>query len=173
MKLNVDEIPEEGLLQEADLPIVINKNAKPDIAHVLIKIFRFEKRVLVEGSVKLEAALKCGRCLKETLLPLDLAFREEYLPAEDTGKEIDRELTNRELDLGFYSNNELDINEIVKEQVLLSVPMKPLCRNECPGLCSVCGKDLNDGACSCRKEEIDPRLAPLAQFKENLKERKE
>lgn len=173
MKLNVDEIPEEGLLQEADLPIVINKNAKPDIAHVLLKIFRFEKRVLVEGSVKLEAELKCGRCLKETLLPLDLAFREEYLPAEDSGKEIDRELTNRELDIGFYTKNELDINEIVKEQVLLSVPMKPLCMNECRGLCSVCGKDLNDGACNCRKEEIDPRLAPLAQLKENLKERKE
>jgi len=173
MKVNVSEIPEEGLLQEADLPIVINNNAKPDIAHVVIKMFRFEKRVLVEGSVKLEAALKCGRCLKETLLPLDLSFSEEYIPAEDTGKEIDRELTNRELDLGFYSNSELDINEIVKEQVLLSVPMKPLCMNECQGLCSVCGKDLNDGACNCRKEEIDPRLAPLAKFKENLKERKE
>jgi len=61
----------------------------------------------------------------------------------------------------------------VKEQVLLSVPMKPLCRNDCAGLCPVCGRDLNEGACNCRKEELDPRLAPLAQFKETLKDRKE
>ena len=173
MKVNVSDIPEEGLLQEADLPIVINNDAKPDIAHVFIKILRFGRRVLVEGSVKLSAALTCGRCLKETLLPLDLAFSEEYIPAEDAGKDIDRELKSREMDLGYYSNDQLDINEIVKEQVLLSVPMKPLCRNDCAGLCPVCGKDLNEGACNCRKEELDPRLAPLAQFKETLKDRKE
>lgn len=173
MKVDVSDIPEEGLQQEADLPIIINNKTKPDIAHVLLKIFRFEKRVLVEGSVKMAVALRCGRCLKETLLPLDLAFREEYIPAEEIGKEIEKELTVRDLDLGFYSKDELDINEIVKEQVLLSVPMKPLCSDGCRGLCPVCGKDLNEGACNCRKEEIDPRLAPLARFKEILKDRKE
>jgi len=173
MKVNVSDIQEEGLLLEADLPIIINSGTKPDIAHVIIKIFRFEKQVLVEGSVKVSTLLKCSRCLKETLQPLDLDFREEYVPAEEGDREVEKELTNRELDIGFYSNDELDINEIVKEQVLLSVPMKPLCSNECQGLCSVCGKDLNEGACNCRKEEMDPRLAPLAQFRETLKNRKE
>jgi len=100
MKVNVSDIPEDGLLQEADLPIVINNDAKPDIAHVFIKILRFGRRVLVEGSVKLSAALTCGRCLKETLLPLDLAFSEEYISGEDAEKEIDRELKSREMDLG-------------------------------------------------------------------------
>jgi uncharacterized protein len=173
MKVNVSDIPEEGLLLEADLPIIINNDTKPDISHVIIKIFRFEKQLLVEGSVKLSTKLICSRCLKDTLLPLDLDFREEYIPAEESEKGIEKELTDRELDIGFYSNDELDINEIVKEQVLLSVPMKPLCSNECQGLCPVCGKDLNEGACNCRKEEMDPRLAPLAQFMETLKNRKE
>jgi uncharacterized protein len=173
MKVNVSGIPEEGLQQEADLPIIIDNKTKPDIAHVFIKVFRFGKRVLVDGSVKISVALKCGRCLKEALLPLDIAFKEEYIPAEDIIGESEQELSDRDLDLGFYSNDELDIKEIVKEQVLLSVPMKPLCRDDCRGLCPVCGKDLNEGACKCRKEEIDPRLAPLAKFKEILKDRKE
>lgn len=173
MKINVSGIPEEGLQLEADFPIIINNKTKPDIAHVVIKVFRFEKRVLIEGTANISVALKCGRCLKEALLPLDIVFKEEYIPAEDIRGETEQELSDRDLDLGFYSNDELDIKEIVKEQVLLSVPIKPLCSEECRGLCPVCGKDLNEGACNCRKEEIDPRLAPLAKIKEILKDRKE
>ncbi len=173
MKLNVSSIPEEGLQQEVELPIIINNKTKPYIAHVFIKLFRYGRRVLVEGSVKISVQLKCSRCLRETALPIDVAFREEYIPAEDIGGENEQELTDRELDLGFYSNDELDINEVVKEQILLSVPMKPLCREMCRGLCPVCGKDLNEDACNCREGQTDPRLAPLAKFKEILKVRKE
>ncbi|RJQ53344.1 MAG: DUF177 domain-containing protein [Nitrospiraceae bacterium] len=170
MKIRVPDIPEEGLLQEADLPVVINDHTGPGIAHVLIKIFRFGKRLLVEGAVRTSVTVKCSRCLKDSLLPLDLTFREEYLPAEEPGGGKEQELTNKDLDLGFYTDDELDVTELVKEQVLLAVPMKPLCRDDCPGLCPFCGKDLNEGPCGCRKEEIDPRLAPLEKFKELLKD---
>jgi len=173
MKINVSDIPEEGLLQEADLPVLINDAAGPDIAHVFIKIYRFGKRVLIEGTVKITVTVKCGRCLKDAPLPMDLTYREEYLPAGETGRQKEQELTNGELDLGFYDNDELDITELVREQVLLAVPMKPLCKEDCPGLCTFCGKDLKEGPCGCRKEETDPRLAPLAKFKELLKDRKE
>jgi len=173
MKIHVPDIPEEGLLREAALPVTIQDHAKPDTAQVFVKIFRFGRRVLVEGSVKISVKVACSRCLKDMSLPLDLTFREEYLPAEESGKGNEQELTNTELDLGFYTNDELDITELVKEQILLAVPMKPLCRDDCRGLCTRCGKDLNRGPCGCRKKEIDPRLAPLAKFKELLKDRKE
>lgn len=173
MKMHVSDIPEEGLLKETDLPVIIQGHARPDIAHVFIKIFRFGKRVLVEGSAKISVTVICSRCLKDTSLPLDLFFREEYIPVEDSGKGSEQELTNRDLDLSYYANDELDITELVKEQILLAVPMKPLCREDCPGLCTFCGKDLNSGPCGCRKEAIDERLAPLAKFKELLKDRKE
>lgn len=173
MKVNVSSIPEEGLRYESDLPIIINNRTKPDIARVLINIIRFGKRVLVEGSVKMTMTLKCSRCLNESLLPLELAFREEYIPVEDNGDGEEKELTGGELDLGFYRNDEINIDEIVKEQILLSIPMKPLCREECRGLCPVCGKELNEGPCKCRRDEVDPRLAPLKKFKEIFKDRKE
>lgn len=173
MKIHVPDIPDDGLLREADLPLKINDHEKPDVAHVSLGISKIGNRVLVEGSVKMTTVLKCGRCLKEFTLPLDLNFREEYLPAEGPGAEGEQELTRKELDLSYYSNDELDLTEIVKEQILLAVPMKPLCSEKCQGLCPSCGKDLNQGACGCSREEIDPRLAPLARFKELLKDRKE
>ncbi|RJQ43342.1 MAG: DUF177 domain-containing protein [Nitrospiraceae bacterium] len=173
MKIQVPDIPEEGLQHEADLPVTLNRHARPEIAHVFIKIFRYGKRVLIEGTGRITVTVKCSRCLKESALPLDLNFREEYLPAEGSEKEGEQELTSSDLDLSYYRDDELDIAEIVKEQVLLAVPMKTLCREDCMGLCLACGKDLNEGLCGCKEMETDPRLAPLSKLKESLKGRKE
>lgn len=173
MKVNVSGIPEAGLQRKLELPITVSDGERPDVAYVFIKISRFAKRVFIEGSVNISVSLKCSRCLNEFYYPLKVVFREEYNPVEDIGKEDERELTGEELDLGFFKNDEIDIVEVVKEQVLLSVPMKPLCRAECRGICSKCGKDLNRGQCTCKAEGIDSRLAPLEKFKELIKERKE
>lgn len=173
MRVNVSGIPEAGLQRELKLPITVNDSERPDVAHVFIKIFRFAKRVIIEGSVNISVSLKCSRCLNEFFYPLNAVFMEEYNPAEDIGTEDEQELTNEELDIGFYRNDEIDVSEVVKEQVLLSVPMKPLCKTECRGMCSRCGKDLNKGPCKCEAEKIDPRLAPLEKFRKLIKDRKE
>ncbi len=172
MRLIVSEIPDEGLHQELERTITLN-DENVDDALVSLDILRFKKKVLIEGSIKTSINLKCSRCLKEYGFPLNLNFREEYNPAEEISNDKDRELTKKEMDLGFYINDEIDINEIVTEQVLLSVPMNPLCGPECKGLCPGCGKDLNEGPCKCRKEETDPRLAPLNKLREAMKNRKE
>ena len=173
MKIIISGIPDEGIEQEADVPVTISDGAKPDIAHVVIKIVKYAERLQIEGSVSVSVTMKCGRCLKDYILPLDLDFREEYVPVAEVVKDGERELKPDELDISFYSGDELDIGELVKEEILLAVPMKPLCGETCRGLCTICGKDLNEEACECRKEEVDPRLAPLAKYKEFLKERKE
>lgn len=173
MRLNVSDIPDEGLQQEVNLPITVNDQAGPAIAYTFIKVFRIGKKVLVEGSVKISVSLRCGRCLRDFSLPLDLTFREEYNPAEEVIQEEEKELKETELDLSYYRNDEIDISELINEQVLLSVPMKPLCSSGCSGICPKCGKDLNEGACECKAEETDPRLAPLQKLKELMKDRKE
>ncbi len=170
MRLNIFDIPDDGLQQELVLPIAINDSAKPDMAHVFLKVFRFGKKILVEGTLKISVSLNCSRCLRDFSYPADTAFRDEYEPAEEIKGEDDQELTEQELDLSFYSNDELDIPEIIKEQVILSIPMKPLCNTDCQGICPKCGKDLNDGACGCKEEGIDPRLAPLNKLKELMKD---
>jgi uncharacterized protein len=171
MLLTVLNIPDEGLHQEIELPVNTGGDAASDIAHAFLRIFRLGRKVLIEGSVKVSLTLNCGRCLKEFSLPLDMDFREEYNPVEDIEARDEKELKGTELDLGFYAGDEINIDELVREQVFLSVPMSPLCMPECMGICLKCGKDLNEGPCGCRTEETDPRLAPLQKLREAMKDR--
>lgn len=171
MRLVVSDIPEAGLEQVLEIPVKLNDNAAPDIAHVSLTIFRIKKKVFIEGSIKMDASLQCGRCLNEYSRPLDLTFREEYNPLEEISREDAHELSGAELDVGFYRNDEIDLEEAAKEQILLAVPMKPLCKGDCAGICSRCGRNLNAGTCECKIKEADPRLAPLQRLKESMKNR--
>lgn len=171
MRLIVSDIPEEGLEKELELPVLLNDSMKPDVAHALLKIFRIKKKVLIDGTIDMSVSLMCSRCLNDFTLPVHVVFNEEYNPFEEAGEDEEQELTGKELDLSFYSNDEIDLSELIKEQVILSVPMKPLCSEDCSGICSICGKDLNKGKCQCKTEAVDPRLAPLQKLKESMKNR--
>lgn len=173
MRLDISDIPEGGLQREYKIPVSVNEVSGPDIADVCIRVTKIKRIILVEGSVRINASLICSRCLKDFHHPLEISFKEEYKPAEDLENEDEKELAYSELDTGFYRNDEIDIAELVSEQVLLSVPMKPLCGTGCRGICPECGKDLNAGPCECRTDRTDPRLAPLKKIKELMKDRKE
>jgi uncharacterized protein len=164
MRLIVSDIPEDGLELESDVPVETGVNSEPDSAHASLTFLRFGKSVLVEGSIQISVSMRCSRCLGDFLYPLDITFKEEYTPSEDLDPDGEHELTGSELNIGFYSNDEIDTGELVKEQVLLSIPMKPLCSRECRGICPECGINLNERACNCSAERIDPRLAPLKRF---------
>jgi len=164
MRLIVSDIPEDGLELESDVPVETGENAEPDRAHATLRFLRFGKRVLVEGSVQISVSMRCSRCLGDFSYPVDIAFKEEYIPSEELDPKGEHELTGSELNIGFYTNDEIETGELVKEQVLLSVPMKPLCSKDCKGICPECGTNLNEGTCTCNAEKIDPRLAPLKHF---------
>ena len=85
---------------------------------------------------------------------------------EDDKEEL--ALTYDELDIGFYRNDELDLSGVVSEQVVLEIPMKPVCREGCRGLCPQCGADLNEANCGCDHTVSDPRFAALAELKKRL-----
>ena len=100
------------------------------------------------GSVELE----CGRCLERYAVPLDHELDLFFLPrsaepAEEQEDEV--ELSDREVVVGYYEGDRLDLGEVVREQLFLSLPLKRLCREDCRGLCPTCGKNLNAGDCGC------------------------
>lgn len=173
MRLIILDIPEEGLHNEFELPLDINEGAGPDIAIVNFRALKFGEKVLIEGSVKITVSLQCSRCLKDFSCHLDIPFRDEFDPAEKLAEEGEHELKHGDLDLDYYKNDEIDVAALVKEQVLLALPMKPVCSKECRGICPICGTDLNEGSCRCKTVKIDPRLTPLEKLRENMKERKE
>lgn len=124
--------------------------------------------VRIQGRVRTEITLTCCRCLTEFRMPLDKRFEQIYLPQPVTAPDAEIELREGDLDVGFFRNFKIDFKAALLEQILLEVPMKPVCRPDCRGLCPQCGTDLNFSACSCPRQIADPRWAPLADLKRKL-----
>jgi uncharacterized protein len=116
------------------------------------------------GRVKGVLALECSRCLEPFPVPIDARFDVLMLPLSADVHESEREVGQEDLGVSFYKDDVLDLGEVMREQFYLALPMKPLCREDCRGLCPVCGKNRNHEVCSCQTEWIDPRMEPLKKF---------
>lgn len=118
----------------------------------------------VTGRVRTSLELDCSRCLEPFLVPVDATFDLRYVPqAQNTG-EPEREIQEEDLTTAYHREGLLDVTELLREQFQLVLPMKPLCTDECHGLCSTCGTNLNKTRCDCAPQWEDPRLAPLKNF---------
>jgi uncharacterized protein len=121
------------------------------------------------GDVHTTLQVACSRCLEPFQLPVDAEFDLRYQPhALNTG-EGEREIEEDDLTTAFYRNDEIDLTQLMREQFYLSLPMKPLCRPDCQGLCAVCGTNLNLASCDCKRDWDDPRLAALKMLQEQNK----
>jgi uncharacterized protein len=117
------------------------------------------------GTVRTTLELPCSRCLEPFTLPVDASFDLRYQPhAVNTG-DGEREIEEDDLTTAFYESDEIDLGQLMREQFLLSVPMKPLCRPDCKGLCASCGTNLNRATCDCRREWEDPRFKALKELR--------
>jgi DUF177 domain-containing protein len=125
-----------------------------------IQVSKDRDRYRLVGTVSTELELACGRCLEPFRLPVNGSFDVRYLPqAENTGDE--REIEEDDLTDAFYRDETIDLGQLMDEQFYLALPMKPLCRTDCKGLCPNCGTNLNEAACECQVRWVDPRLAGL------------
>lgn len=116
-------------------------------------------RATGHATTRLEMA--CSRCLEPFEIPVDATFDLRYVPlAQNTG-EGEREVADEDLATAYYREGLLDITDMLREQFQLALPMKPLCTEECRGLCPECGANLNRAACDCAPKWEDPRLAAL------------
>ncbi|MCK5287194.1 MAG: DUF177 domain-containing protein [Thermodesulfovibrionia bacterium] len=169
MHLIVSEIPEDGIERELKIPLSLEGIVLKEEVQVFLKILRFGTKVHIDGRAKSGASVVCSRCLKEFSYPIETNFSVEYLPKKETMQHREHELMPHDLNVSFYEDDAIDIKGLVGEQVLLTVPMKPLCKTDCLGICPQCGKDLNTGSCTCSRNQIDPRLAKLKTLKESIK----
>jgi DUF177 domain-containing protein len=117
------------------------------------------------GRVQTTLELPCSRCLESFTWPVDAAFDLRYLPQAVTASPDEREIQEDDLSTAFYEDDEIDLGQLMREQFLLSLPMKPLCSEACHGLCPVCGTNLNRGSCECKRTWDDPRLAALREIR--------
>ncbi|MGH9971320.1 MAG: YceD family protein [Pyrinomonadaceae bacterium] len=128
------------------------------------QVLRNERKVVVEGHVKAVARFECDRCLRPLSLPIDADFRVEFVTPEAYQALEIAELGEEDLALSVFDGELIDVDEIVREQVLLAVPSHAICEENCKGLCPVCGADRNLNDCGCQEKEIDPRWLGLKEL---------
>jgi uncharacterized protein len=150
------DVEQEGDIYRVVAPVTLDFDIHKD-----------KDRFRLEGTIRTELELPCSRCLEPFRLPVDAAFDLRYLPAAAMSTEEERGIEEEDLETSYYRDDQIDLNELMREQFYLVLPMKPLCQEECRGLCVHCGTNLNQGACECAAEWKDPRLAPLEAIKRN------
>lgn len=122
----------------------------------------------IRGRVQADPELECSRCLKTFSYHIDTELDITLAPERVLGTSPEHELDRSELDVEFYEGDEIDPLALVKEQLLITVPMVPLDNPDCKGLCPVCGTDLNEINCGC-KEESPGEFGAFSALKDLLK----
>lgn len=164
LRLNFVEEPEYFEMDESDCSL----NSEVHIEGVLTKL---GQEFFLAGKIKTGMNLACSRCLKTVQFSVDSDISVCFVPQKDSqnGTEADMELSNSDLEVEYYSDDKIDLTSSVYDQIMLSLPIVTLCQSDCKGICSHCGKNLNEETCDCKEEDaIDPRLAILKNLKDNL-----
>lgn len=165
MKIIVSEIPDEGI--ELDLKDVIQSDVVKIVSPVksVLRMDKVEEDVIVRGALSADVDLECSRCLNHFQAHIASQVDVVYHPVRDIAKSEQHELKGDELDTVFYSDDQIETDDLLREQLILNLPMKPLCSQDCKGFCSQCGADLNISGCGCKTKETDSRFDVLKKLK--------
>lgn len=128
--------------------------------------------VRVRGTLEAQMTAPCDRCLEPVLIPVEREFDLYYTRSdEETAEAGEKELQLKDLDFAFLDGEEIDLDELVHEQLALTLPVRVLCKEDCCGLCPQCGIDRNRESCSCQPP-MDPRWQAVADLNEETRKRK-
>lgn len=127
-----------------------------------VDMLRTNQGVLLEASLRGFIRVQCSRCLTDVNWPVDLQIVEEFQPTVDVVRGNFIAVEEEDAALLINERHLLDISEVVRQALLLEAPLQVLCRDECAGLCPICGKDLNLGPCDCAGDATDPRWEALS-----------
>jgi uncharacterized protein len=175
LQINIARLKDEGI----DLQLPLGKDwfarwqeedpalefSGPGDLAVQVHLERHGHDILVRGHIAGTLHLNCSRCLTPFSYPVETGFDLLLAPGPQSAVTEDEELTRADLDRDFYSGDTVNLESILREQVLLMLPLKPLCAETCKGLCPRCGADLNQETCQCPKEESSSPFAILKNIK--------
>ena len=171
MRIEVENLSEQGRPFEqtyapGDLPLDDEFARLVADARVWGRATRKRDEVHVRGQIQTSVELRCDRCLAPAPVPVNVEFAALFGQAAEASAEA-KELQGEDLDFSVYEGDAIDLDEIVREQILLALPTRQLCREECKGLCQTCRADLNTQTCECQPGDTDPRWAALKELKSN------
>ena len=129
------------------------------------RIRRKGGEVELSGELNTKVMVPCARCLKEVEIPIEVNFAERFVSAIAWRNEEQHELSQDDLNLGLVEDAAVELDDVVKEEILLSLPNQVLCDQNCKGICPSCGADRNAGDCSCKSDEVDSRWEKLRDLR--------
>lgn len=159
--VQADVMPEmtEVILGMESFPVV-------QAAPVSLKIVNIgNKKLQITGDTRIVVRIPCSRCLEDVDVGMELHFDKEAdmrLSTEDRIRALDEQV--------YIEGCNLDVDKLVYSELLVNWPSKVLCREDCKGICSICGTNLNQSTCSCREERLDPRMAKFQEIFNKFKE---
>jgi uncharacterized protein len=115
----------------------------------------------IQGRYTVEMSAQCDRCLGRARFPLDAGFDLFYKPTSAIARNEEVEIDEGEAEIGFYEGNGILLEDILREQVLLALPMQRVCSDDCKGICPACGKNRNETMCDCKTDTTDDRWGAL------------
>ncbi|MFA7535267.1 MAG: DUF177 domain-containing protein [Desulfuromonadales bacterium] len=177
MRIRIDDIKENGLtldfLEDVEnFPGLSEAGAVEGFVAPLsihLRVIRVHELIEVEGKIETSIRLFCSRCLESfesfLAIPFSLAYARELPEAAADSEEDEVELSAEDLGLIPFQGEEIDLRDGIREQILMSLPLQPLCNMECRGLCPQCGIDLNQSTCDCSQPELRNQFGALKNFK--------
>ena len=168
MQINVSQLLQEPIGSERDYQfdevVDITGDGKDEQVQGECSLLRTQRSVLTKCTLNTEVELNCSRCLSPFLYPLTLNFQEEYFPTVDVLSGAPLPLPEEAGAFTIDGHHILDLTEATRPYTLMAIPMKPLCHQDCAGLCPTCGCNLNQGHCDCPTPSIDPRWSQLTKL---------
>jgi uncharacterized protein len=179
MIIEVAKLVDEPLLLECEVPCQEFKFSHEDAQLRQAVALKLRAELVehltlrVRGGCRTVLEFTCSRCLQQFPRPQDLQFDLYYQPWTTISRKVEEiELQDEDMEVGFYDGVQLDLNQVLAEQLVFAIPMKPLCRSDCRGLCPQCGNNLNLQECGCQAQAFSPWQDKLQQIKEVLEPKK-
>ena len=148
----VDDMRQVGVLHTAGRADLLREHRGPG---------EIVEDIRVRARLETRMEVVCARCLEPVEEDLDTSFDLLFRPRDVDIEGVDRAITTSETEIGYYEGDGLLLEDVLREQILLALPAKTLCNEDCKGLCSVCGRNRNTDPCDCAVASVDPRWASL------------
>jgi len=166
VQINVSQQLKEsiGAVRNYKLSEVVDIVGGGSLVQGEVGLMRTDRSILAKGTLHTEIELTCSRCLTLFGCPLTINIEEEYLPTTDVVTGATLPLPDEPGCFTIDEYNILDLTEAIRQYALLAIPMKPLCSEDCAGLCPTCGCNLNQASCNCPPKPADPRWSELGKL---------
>ncbi len=170
MRIELDKLEEHGgkferVYDTNELPLDDPEVRLVEPAAVSAIVRREGSEVALRGRLHAKLEVVCGRCLQPVELPISADFTERFVRAVSWVAEEQHELQAEDLDISVFDGEGIELDDLVREELLLAVPVNVICRDDCKGLCPICGIDRNLGKCQCEVDEVDSRWQKLKELR--------